>query len=179
MLLPHGYEGQGPEHSSARLERYLQLCASYNLRVCNTTTPANYFHVLRRQVMKKDRRPLVLMTPKVLLRLRGCVSSRQDFAADKVFIKVIVGSDKLQLPKDKVKRLIFVVVNYSMNYWTIEKNSIKDVELVRSGATISISLQNYYENNPVLSRFGKVVSGFKKNARIWELGVMWNQDFES
>ena len=64
MLLPHGYEGQGPEHSSARLERYLQLCASYNLRVCNTTTPANYFHVLRRQVMKKDRRPLVLMTPK-------------------------------------------------------------------------------------------------------------------
>ncbi|MEE2925501.1 MAG: thiamine pyrophosphate-dependent enzyme, partial [bacterium] len=132
MLLPHGYEGQGPEHSSARLERYLQLCASYNLRVCNTTTPANYFHVLRRQVMKKDRRPLVLMTPKVLLRLRGCVSSRQDFAADKVFIKVIVGSDKLQLPKDKVKRLIFCSgkLFYELLDYR-EKNSIKDVELVR------------------------------------------------
>ena len=82
--------------------------------------------------MKKDRRPLVLMTPKVLLRLRGCVSSRQDFAADKVFIKVIVGSDKLQLPKDKVKRLIFCSgkLFYELLDYR-EKNSIKDVELVR------------------------------------------------
>ena len=132
MLLPHGYEGQGPEHSSARLERYLQLCASYNLRVCNTTTPANYFHVLRRQVMKKDRKPLVLMTPKVLLRLRNCISRREDFDSDKVFLKVITGDGTSSLSCDKVKRLIFCSgkLFYELLEYR-EKNSIDDVELVR------------------------------------------------
>ena len=79
MLLPHGYEGQGAEHSSARMERYLQLCAQYNMQMVNCTTPANFFHVLRRQLKRNFRKPLVVFTPKSLLRHPQCVSSIQDF----------------------------------------------------------------------------------------------------
>ena len=89
MLLPHGYEGQGPEHSSARLERYLQLCAEENMQVANCTTPANYFHILRRQQKRKFRKPLVLMTPKSLLRHKKCVSTLAEMESGSSFHRVL------------------------------------------------------------------------------------------
>ena len=89
MLLPHGYEGQGPEHSSARLERFLQMCARDNIQVVNCTTPANYFHVLRRQMHRQFRKPLIVMTPKSLLRHKKCVSTIDDFTKDTSFHRVL------------------------------------------------------------------------------------------
>ena len=90
MLLPHGYEGQGPEHSSARLERFLQLCANDNLQVINCTTPANYFHALRRQMHRDFRKPLIVMTPKSLLRNKHCVSNIEDFDKNTYFHKILI-----------------------------------------------------------------------------------------
>ena len=105
MLLPHGFEGQGPEHSSARLERYLQLCADDNMQVANCTTPANYFQILRRQVRRDFRKPLVLMTPKSLLRHKLCVSPLEDFAADSTFHRVLW--DRGEVAKDTaIKRVV-------------------------------------------------------------------------
>jgi 2-oxoglutarate dehydrogenase E1 component len=104
LLLPHGYEGQGPEHSSARPERFLQLCAEDNIQVANCTTPANYYHLLRRQMHRDFRKPLVIMTPKSLLRNKAAVSSLADFAGDSHFRRIL--SDP-NAPKDKdVKRLV-------------------------------------------------------------------------
>ncbi|MGO1119322.1 2-oxoglutarate dehydrogenase E1 component [Rhodovibrionaceae bacterium A322] len=100
MLLPHGYEGQGPEHSSARLERFLQLCAEDNIQVVNCTTPANYFHVLRRQLGRDLRKPLVVMTPKSLLRHKRCVSKLEDMSADSTFHRVMYDDVLPSDPKD-------------------------------------------------------------------------------
>ncbi len=104
MLLPHGYEGQGPEHSSARLERFLQLCAEDNIQVANCTTPANYFHLMRRQMHRSFRKPLVVMTPKSLLRHKMAVSKAEDFQGVSHFMRIL--SDPWA-PADKdVKRLV-------------------------------------------------------------------------
>ena len=111
MLLPHGYEGQGPEHSSARLERYLQLCAEENMQVANCTTPANYFHILRRQLKRNFRKPLILMTPKSLLRHKKCVSDLADMQSGSSFHRVLWDDNDARLagglkaPKD-VRRVV-------------------------------------------------------------------------
>jgi len=112
MLLPHGYEGQGPEHSSARLERYLQLSAEDNWIVANCTTPANYFHILRRQLYRTFRKPLILMTPKSLLRHKGAVSTLADMATGSSFHRVLWDdaqkgySETKLVSDDKIKRVV-------------------------------------------------------------------------
>lgn len=114
MLLPHGYEGQGPEHSSARLERYLQMCAEDNMQVCNVSTPANYFHVLRRQLHRNFRKPLIVMSPKSLLRHKLCVSTFEEMGPDTFFHRVLwddaeytPGKFQVKLVDDaKIKRVV-------------------------------------------------------------------------
>ena len=134
MLLPHGYEGQGPEHSSARLERFLQLCASDNIQVCNITTPANYFHVLRRQMLRTFRKPLVIMTPKSLLRHPMAKSPREEFQGDWQF-KRIKSDPKMETDTaadKKIKRL--VLCSGKVAYDLFEKRDteeLKDVSIVR------------------------------------------------
>ena len=105
LLLPHGHEGQGPEHSSARLERYLQLCAERNMTVANITTPANYFHALRRQVKRNFRKPLVIMTPKSLLRAKLAVSPVAEMAGDSRF-RTVIGETDAIAPGPEVKRVV-------------------------------------------------------------------------
>jgi len=105
MLLPHGFEGQGPEHSSARLERYLQLCAEDNMQVVNCTTPANYFHVLRRQLRCEFRKPLIVMSPKSLLRHKACVSKLSEMSEGTTFHRVL-WDDGDVAAADKIKRVV-------------------------------------------------------------------------
>ncbi len=105
MLLPHGYEGQGPEHSSARLERFLQMCAEDNMQVVNCSTPSSYFHALRRQLRRKFRKPLVVMTPKSLLRHKRCVSRLADFGPGTAFHRVMY-ENEMPAPDDEIKRVV-------------------------------------------------------------------------
>ena len=138
-LLPHGYEGQGPEHSSARLERFLQMCAEDNMQVANCTTPANYFHILRRQLRREIRKPLILMTPKSLLRHKRAVSRLDELAADTTFHRLLwddaqaLPNEKIKLVEDdKIRRLILCSgkVYYDL-YEERDKRGIDDIYLLR------------------------------------------------
>lgn len=128
MLLPHGYEGQGPEHSSARLERFMQLCAENNIQVCNPTTPAQVYHMLRRQAIRYMRRPLVVMSPKWILRHKLATSSLEELANGK--FQTVIGDDKIQ--PENAKRVI--ICNGKVYYHLLEareEREQEDVALVR------------------------------------------------
>ena len=139
LLLPHGYEGQGPEHSSARLERFLQLCAQENLQVLNCTTPANYFHALRRQIHREFRKPLVIMTPKSLLRNKYCVSNIEDFGKNNSFHRVLedhaLNKKNKLIELKKPKKIRKVVICSGKIYFDLldarEKAKVDDVVLIR------------------------------------------------
>jgi 2-oxoglutarate dehydrogenase E1 component len=132
MLLPHGFEGQGPEHSSARLERFLQACAEDNMQVANCSTPANYFHILRRQMRRNFRKPLILMTPKSLLRHKLCVSSLADMGPNTSFHRVLPDTEKTLLADHKIRRVVLCSgkVYYDL-YEARAAQTIRDVALVR------------------------------------------------
>ena len=146
LLLPHGYEGQGPEHSSARLERYLQLCAEDNWQIANCTTPANYFHILRRQLHRQFRKPLVLMTPKSLLRHKRVVSNLEQFGPGSSFHRLLwddaqfLPDQAIKLvPDDKIRRVVLCSgkVYYDL-YDEREKRGVDDVYLLAHGAALSL-----------------------------------------
>jgi 2-oxoglutarate dehydrogenase E1 component len=143
LLLPHGYEGQGPEHSSARLERFLQLCAEENIQVCNLTTPGQYFHVLRRQVRRDFRKPLVIMTPKSLLRNERATSRIEDFtesAFQQVLGPTLIGEAK------NVNRLIFCSgkVYYDLLGY-LESTQAGDTALIRIEQLYPLDLEGLKE----------------------------------
>jgi 2-oxoglutarate dehydrogenase E1 component len=132
MLLPHSFDGQGPEHSSARLERYLQLCAQDNLIVANCSTPASYFHILRRQMFLKTRKPLIIMTPKTLLRHKKAVSSLEEMASGTFFKEVISETNSALDNGKNVRKLILCTgkVYYDL-IEEREKSNISDIAIVR------------------------------------------------
>ncbi len=137
-LLPHGYEGQGPEHSSARLERFLQLCAEDNMQVANCTTPANYFHILRRQLKRDFRKPLILMTPKSLLRHPRCKSLLEDFGPETSFRRILRDDAERGRSTQKLvadKKIRRVVICSGKVYFDLleerEKLGLTDVYLLR------------------------------------------------
>ncbi|CAO4169221.1 2-oxoglutarate dehydrogenase E1 component [Methylorubrum aminovorans] len=138
MLLPHGYEGQGPEHSSARLERYLQMCAEDNMQVANCSTPSNYFHILRRQLKRDFRKPLILMTPKSLLRHKRAVSKIEEIAEGSTFHRILWDDAEhdesgIKLTRDdKIRRVVLCSgkVYYDL-YEEREKRGVNDVYLMR------------------------------------------------
>ena len=144
MLLPHGYEGQGPEHSSARLERFLQMCAGENIQVMNCTTPANYFHALRRQIHRAFRKPLILMTPKSLLRHKRCVSTMKDFTKKNSFHRVLeddayhTESNLLTLARDK--KISKVVICSGKVYFDL----IESREKTKNNKVVFIRIEQIY-----------------------------------
>ena len=157
-MLPHGYEGQGPEHSSARLERFLQMCAEDNMQVANCTTPANHFHILRRQLKREIRKPLILMTPKSLLRHKRAVSMLDDLGADTSFHRIL-HDDAATLPDEPIKlvadeKMRRVVLCSGKVYYDLyeerEKRGIDDIYLLRIEQLYPVPLKSLVQE---LSRF--------------------------
>jgi len=131
MLLPHGYEGQGPEHSSGRLERYLQMCAENNMQVANCTTPSNYFHILRRQLKRTYRKPLIIMTPKSLLRNKSAVSKIEEMGLGTKFMTVL-DETNVNIKNSKVDRILLCSgkIYYDLLQERENKN-ISNVSIIR------------------------------------------------
>jgi 2-oxoglutarate dehydrogenase E1 component len=157
-MLPHGYEGQGPEHSSARLERYLQMCAEDNMQVVHATTPANFFHVLRRQLKREIRKPLILMTPKSLLRHKRAVSRLDEMGPDTTFHRILY-DDAVMLPDEKIKlvaddKIRRVVLCSGKVYYDLyderEKRGIDNIYLMRMEQLYPVPLKALVQE---LSRF--------------------------
>jgi len=165
MLLPHGYEGQGPEHSSARLERFLQLCAQENIQVMNCTTPANYFHALRRQIHRDFRKPLVIMTPKSLLRNKRCTSNIEDFTKKNTFHRILNDHADfkkyglIQLKEDKnIKKVV-------MCSGKIYFDLIEAREKIKNKEVFIIRIEQLYPF-PVKT-LAKELKRFKKNSKFY------------
>jgi 2-oxoglutarate dehydrogenase E1 component len=165
MLLPHGYEGQGPEHSSARLERFLQLCAQENIQVVNCTTPANYFHALRRQIHRGFRKPLVIMTPKSLLRNKRCISNIEDFTNKNSFHRVLNDHADfkeyglIKLEKDhKIEKII--ICSGKIYFDLIEAR-----EEIKNNRVFIIRIEQLYPF-PVKT-LANELSRFKKNSKFY------------
>ena len=156
LLLPHGYEGQGAEHSSGRLERFLQLCAEDNIQVCNLTTSAQYFHALCRQMKRDFLKPLIIMTPKSLLRAQFASSSAEEFTHGR--FEEILGSPEAG-PVDKVKRIIFCSgkVYYDLLNYRSERK-INDAAIIRVEQLYPLAEK----------RLREMVKPFSKNAKfVW------------
>lgn len=155
LLLPHGYEGQGPDHSSARIERYLQMCAQDNMTVARPSTPASYFHLLRRQAYARPRRPLVVFTPKAMLRLRGATSPVEDFLTGR-FEPVL--DDDRGVDKPGVKR---VLLHAGKIHWDLraelEKNPNPEIALVR--------LEQYYP--APIEELNRVIDSYPNAELVW------------
>ncbi|TCT08241.1 2-oxoglutarate dehydrogenase E1 component [Aquabacter spiritensis] len=156
-LLPHGYEGQGPEHSSARLERYLQMCAEDNMQVANCSTPANYFHILRRQMKREFRKPLILMTPKSLLRHKRAVSRLEEMGPGTSFHRLLwddaerAAEGVKLVPDDKIRRVVMCSGKvYFDLFEEREKRGVTDVYLLRVEQLFPFPLKSLIQQ---LSRF--------------------------
>jgi len=165
MLLPHGYEGQGPEHSSARLERFLQLCARENIQVMNCTTPANYFHALRRQIHRDFRKPLIIMTPKSLLRNKKCVSNIEDFTKKNSFHRVLQDHAELKeyglIKLKEDKKIKKVVLCSGKVYFDL----LEGREKIKNNKVFFIRVEQLYPF-PVKT-LAKNLRRFKKNAKFY------------
>ena len=165
MLLPHGYEGQGPEHSSARLERFLQLCAGENIQVVNCTTPSNYFHVLRRQMHREFRKPLIVMTPKSLLRHKRCISKISEFVSKSSFHRVLeddaYNKEKKLISLKKENKIKKVVMCSGKIYYDL----IEEREKTKNDDIVFVRLEQLY---PFPAKtLAKVLKKYKKAKFIW------------
>ncbi len=170
MLLPHGYEGQGPEHSSARLERFLQACAEQNITVANITTPANFFHALRRQLHRPFRKPLIVMSPKWLLRHPKCVSKIEDIMGDTHFLEII--DDAFAKNKKKVKRIL--LCTGKMYYHLAEKQAAdnrQDVAIIRIEQLYPFPK---YQLEALLKKYAKKVEIFWVQEEPGNMGALWH-----
>ena len=175
-LLPHGYEGQGPEHSSARLERFLQMCAEDNMQVANCTTPANYFHILRRQLKRDFRKPLILMTPKSLLRHKRCVSTLAEIAEGTLVPPRAVGrraaaaATAIKLVKDdKIRR---VVLCSGKVYYDLSRSARSAASTTSTCCASSSSIRSRRSRWPPSSPASRrpTWSGARKSPRTWAPG---------